>query len=137
MKIKSKGTRLQAQIAGVFTDVPQLLSIELPEAETETFEADTLDNTSSGIPYEVTGRTEGGKASGELFLDPESAVHRFLTSLLKTPAKVNWKLIFANVAATAWPFSGAGFSLGATIAVKDGVKSKFGIKLDGIPTYPA
>jgi hypothetical protein len=134
--IISKGTKLQLSVASVYTDIAQILSLELPEMESETFESDTLDNANAGIPYTATGRTEGGKISGELFLDPALSIHKTLLGLLKTPAESLWKIIFANTGATAWPFTGAGFSLGGSVALKEGLKAKFGIKLSGLPTFP-
>lgn len=135
-KIKCKGTKLQLLVATVYTDIAQLISLDLPEMESETYESDTLDNTAAGIPYSATGRTEGGKVSGELFLDPALSIHKTLLGLLTTPATALWKIIFADTATTAWPFSGAGISLGGSVALKEGLKAKFGIKLDGLPTFP-
>lgn len=134
--VKCKGTKLQQYIATVYTDVAQILSLELPDMESETFESDTLDNTSAGITYSQTGRTEGGSVSGELFLDPALSGHKSLLALLTTPAEQLWKIIFADTGATNWPFTGAGFSLGGSVALKDGLKAKFGIKLSGLPTFP-
>ena len=135
-KIKSKGTVLQQEISSVFTAVAQIISLDGPEAETETYESDTLDNTGSGIPYDETGRTEGGSQSGELFFDPVLAGHQAITDLLTTPAGCNWKQIFADTATTEWPFAGAGISFGPRVALNDGLKASFSIKLDGIVTYP-
>lgn len=134
--IKSKGTALKQELASVYTAVAQVISLELPEAESETFEADTLDNANAGIPYKQTGRSEGGSCSGELFYDPALAGHKALTELIKTPQAENWKIVFADAGASEWAFAGAGFSLGGAVALNDGLKGSFKIKLDGIPTYP-
>lgn len=136
-KLIGKGTILEQEIATVFTAVAQVISIDTPEPESEAFESDTLDNGSAGIPYTPSGRTEGGSLSGELFLDPALTGHKALLSLLTTPALQAWKLKFANSGPTTWPFSGAGFKLGAKIELKEGVKASFSIKLNGIPTFPA
>lgn len=135
-KIACKGTALQQYLGTTFTTVAQVITLELPNAETETFECDTLDNTSAGIPHQTTERTEGGSCSGDLFLDPVLAGHITLTDLLTTPAEEEWQIIFSDAASTEWPFTGAGFSLGGSIALADGIKASFSIKLDGIPTYP-
>jgi hypothetical protein len=136
-KVISKGTVLKQTIASVLTSVAQVISVDLPEMESETFESDTLDNPLAGIPYEPTGRTEGGKCSGELFLDPALAGHKSLLALLTTPALCVWNLVFADAAHTTWPFTGAGFSFGGSVALKEGLKGKFGIKLSGLPTFPS
>lgn len=133
-KVPTKGTALKQTLATVLTAVAQVISIDLPDMESETYEADTLDNTDAGIPYESTGRTEGGSLSGELFFDPALAGHQALTALLTTPADESWTLTFADTGATVWTFTGAGFSLGGTVALADGLKGNFSIKLDGIPT---
>lgn len=135
-KIPCKGTKLQMTIATVLTDLAQVISIDLPEAESETYESDTLDNEDAGIPYDPTGRTEGGSMSAELFFDPALAGHQAITDLLSSPAKCNWAVVFADEAHTTWPIPGAGVSFGGSVALGDGLKGSLSVKLDGIPTYP-
>lgn len=135
--VKCKGTVLSKKVAEVYTAVAQIISLDLPEMESETFEADTLDNPDAGVPYEPTGRTEGGSTGGELFLDPALAGHLALLALLTTPAKADWQITFADTAATKWPFTGAGFKLGGKLALNDGLKATFSIKLDKLPTFTA
>lgn len=134
-KLKGKGTVLQQQLGTVMTAVAQIISIEASGMESETYESDTLDNSNAGIPYDATGRTEGGSISGEMFYDPALAGHKALLVLLTTPADETWKLIFSDT--TEWSFTGAGFSYSVNVVLNDGVKANFGIKLDGLPTFPA
>lgn len=136
-KIKCKGTALAQEIASSYVTVAQVISLELPTVESETFEADTLDNTDAGIPYQATGRTEGGSCSGELFYDPALTGHQNLTELLRVPQDENWQITFMDSEDSTWTFTGAGFSLGGTVALNDGLKATFSIKLDGIPTFPS
>lgn len=145
-KHRCKGTVLNQRVAAAFVPVAQIISLDGPGMESETFEADTLDHTDAGIPYQSTDRTEGGSLSGELFLDPALGGHKNLLFLLTNPAHPEdaatasselWQLIFADPDATEWPFSGAGFSLSPATVLSDGLKASFGIKLDGIPTFPA
>jgi len=135
--VKCKGTALQQEISSVYTAVAQIISIDLPEAEAETYEADTLDSSGAGIPHKSTGRSEGGSCSGELFYDPALAGHKALTELIRSPQAENWKVVFADDGSSEWAFAGAGFSFGGTVALNDGLKANFSIKLDGIPTYPS
>ena len=133
-KLKCKGTVLQQEVASVFVPIAQVISLDKDEMTSETYESDTLDNADAGIPYSETGRSEGGNLSGELFLDPALAGHKILTGLIAYPQQENWKLIFTN--ATEWPFVGAGFGMGATVALNDGLKAPFTIKLSKLPTFP-
>jgi hypothetical protein len=135
--VKCKGTTLKQDISGVFTAIAQLISIDLPDMETETYEADTLDNTSAGIPYGSSGRTEGGSMGGELFFDPALTGHKALLALLTTPADETWQIVFADTGATTWNIGGAGISFGGTVALGDGLKGTLKIKLDGSPNFPA
>ena len=138
--IRSKGTALQQMLGTVYTAVAQIISLDLPDMEAETFEADTLDNANAGIPHKGTGRTEGGSLGFEAFFDPVLAAHTSILTLLDTPpaigAEESWKLIFADTGTTEWAFTGAGVSVGGTVALGDGVKVTGGIKLDGLPTFP-
>lgn len=164
-QVKCKGTTLGVYTGSGYTAIAQVISLDVPEMETETYEADYLANTVPGIPYLPTGRTEGGKCSGELWLDPASYNNNGHTTLLTmlntipavpfqssgvpvaTPAAPTggwafYQLTFANTdggsggtGATAWTFVGAGLSLGGTVALKEGLKGKFSIKLSGLPTF--
>ena len=132
-----KGTQFQIDAGGVLAEVAQVISLDLPEGESETFDADTLDNEDAGIIHMPTGRTEFGSVSGELFYDP--ATHSGLTSLLTdppTPDDLNaGAIILADTANTTWTFDVAGFTFGATAALSDGLKGSFSAKVSGDITY--
>jgi len=134
-KLKCKGTALQQEIATVYTAVAQVISMKLPDMASETYESDTLDNSDAGIPYDPTGRTEGGSLGAELFYDPGLSGHQDLLALLTTPADQNWKLVFSD--SSEWAFVGAGISFGGTVALNDGLKGSIEIKLDKLPTFPS
>ena len=139
--IKSKGTTLNLGIAGASAAVGQMISIELPDMEVETMEADTLDNSNAGIPYKATGRIEGGSVSGDLFLDPmvsSTAIKSFLitgAANLTPAASSNTATIVLGDGSTTFTFATAGMSLGGTVALNDAVKGKFSAKLDGIGVW--
>lgn len=136
-KVKCKGTVLKMDISESLTAVAQVISLTLPDMESETTEVDTLDNTDAGIPYLSTGRTEGGSTSGELFLDPALAGHKAMLDLLETPAETDWSFTFADTGATEWLFAGAGFGFGGAVALPEALKGTFSIKLTGLPTFPS
>lgn len=136
-KVICKGTVLQQDISSTLTAVAQIISLTLPDMESETTEVDTLDNTDAGIPYLSTERTEGGSVSGELFLDPALASHKAMLSLLDTPTETDWNIIFADTGATEWAFTGAGFGFGGAVALPEALKGTFSIKLSGLPTFPS
>ena len=132
-----KGTALQQLIGTVYTAIAQLISLDLPEAESETYEKDTLDNTDAGIPYGATGRSEGGSLGFELFYDPALAGHQAVLALITTPTEESWKLVFVDGGTSEWAITGAGISFGGTVALNDGLKGSGSIKLSGLPTYPS
>lgn len=138
-KVRCKGTAIQQYISSVYVSVGQVISLDGPDMEAETYEADTLDNTDAGIPYESTGRVEGGTLSGEMFYDPALDSHKDFLELLTTPPTTNeqWKLLFADTGTSEWTFTGAGISFSPTVALNDGLKASFSIKLDKIPTFPS
>jgi hypothetical protein len=134
--IRSKGSSLAIGTSNTYVAVAQIISLDGPDMSSETFEADTLDNNSAGIPYKPTGRTEGGKVSGELFFDP--ALHSGLLAILTSPTNsLACQIAFGatNNGNAAWTFAGAGFDFSPAVALKEGVKAKFAVKLDGIPTF--
>ncbi len=139
--IKSKGTVLNLGIAGLSSPIGQMLSIDLPQMEVETFEADTLDNINDGIPYKASGRIEGGSVGGELFLDPtvsQTAIVGFLTSgadNIDPAATANTASVVLGDGSTTCTFNTAGMSYGGTVALNEAVKGNFSAKLDGIPVW--
>lgn len=134
-KVISKGTQLQLDIATVFTTIAQVLGLDGPGAEVETYDATALD---SGVGKEKkpTGYVEGGEVSGDLLFDPVLVTHQALTDLLTTPAVKAWKEIFADAAPTTWPFNGILKTFSPTVDMADGLKASFSIELDGIVNYP-
>ncbi len=133
-KIKGKGTVLKMDVAGLVA-VAQIISLSSDGIESETYEADTLDNTSSGILYGNTGRSEGGSTSGELFWDPVLSGHQAMTDIIITPAETAWEIVYADAATTQESRLGAGLSLGWTFVLNDGVKCTFSIKHSGLPGF--
>lgn len=136
-KVICKGTVLEVTISTVLTPIAQVVSIDAGDVEAETFEADTLDNASPGIPYMNTGRVEPGKISGELFFDYSLASHIGFVGLITTPVSTPnaGKILFTNAQLMA--FTAVGHSLGLTVALKDGLKGKFSMKLAALPTFSA
>jgi hypothetical protein len=126
--IKSKGAAISIGSA-----ITGLISLDLPDVEMETFETDYLDNAGAGIPYDPTGRVEGGKISGEAWFGDTS--YAALLALLKTTpfTKPSCTITLSN--AKTITFTAAGISIGGSVSGKDGVKCKFGAKLDGLPNY--
>lgn len=133
--VKCKGTALQAEVATVLTDVAQIISFDGPGEEPETTEFDTLDNPDRGIPYEATGRSEGGTVDGELFLDPALASHKNLLDKLEAPAVEDYKVIYADT--TEWAFEGIFTNLRPSVELSRGLQASFSIKVNKTPTYPA
>jgi hypothetical protein len=135
-KVRCKGTVIHQEIANTMVAIAQVISLDLPEGESETYESDTLDNTSPGIPYDPTGRVEGGSAKLEIFFDPSLAGHQALTDLLRSPAKRDFEIVFADDATTTWAFTAAGIKFGGAVALKEGLKGTVELKLDGTVDYP-
>jgi len=141
-KVKCKGTTLSQEVGTVATAIAQIISLDHDAIEAETYEADTLDNTDPGIPYEPTNRVEGGSVSGELFYDPNLAGHQALLAILGDPSTLmssdsnpeGFILTFQDAGSSTWTYTIAGFSMGASVALNDGLKSSFSAKLNKIPT---
>ena len=132
--IKCKGTALQHEIASTLTSIAQVLSLDGPDGEVESFEADDLGNALAGIPMKPTGRATGGSVSFDLFFDPTLAGHMDFTDQLVTPASTSWAIVFSDT--TVWPFDGILKSVSPTVDLADGLKASGSIELDGQVDYP-
>ena len=133
-KIPSKGTKIQSEIATVLTDVAQVLSIDGPGGDVETFEADDLNSCLAGVPMKPTGRAKGGTLNFDVFFDPALAGHQALLALITTPASTSWAEVFPD--ATTWTFDGVLKSVTPKAELSDGLKASVSVELDGLVTYP-
>ena len=135
-KVPGKGTVLQQELSMVFTAVAQLTELSTSGAESETYDATTLDTTGAGKEYSQTGYSEGGSVDVSGFYDPALAGHQAITDLITTPAEQNWKIIFADAATTEQAFTSAGLSWEVQVVQNDGVKFSSSMKCDQLPTFP-
>ncbi len=143
VKVKCKGTVLAQDLAATtYVAMAQVIDIDLPDMEMETYESDTLDNAAAGISHSPTGRTEGGSFSANVFYDPADTSHKewlgyLSTTGLPTALVVNLRITFADTGASTWVFACAGIGAGGAVALGDGLKVSISGKLDGLPTFPA
>lgn len=133
-KIISKGTVINQTISCTLTAVAQIISAEHSGAETETYDATTLDTTGAGKEYAPTGYAEGGSVSFELFYDPALSGHQSITDDLTTPVEREWSIVFSD--STAALFDAAGVGFGFSIDMADATKGSVDLKLDQLLTYP-
>lgn len=134
-KIKCKGTSLKQEISSVYTAVAQILSLEKTGSESGTFDSTTLDGGVAKT-YDPTGYSEPGECSGELFYDPALSGHQSYTDLIETPVATNFRITYADNAATTQTFSCTGFGADVTVAMDDGLKMKFKLKISGTAGWP-
>lgn len=134
-KNRGKGTVLAAEIASVYTALPQCISISKTGEASETFDGRTLDGTvHSDKPN--TGYVSNPEITVEMFYDSGNVVHTFLKTSIRTPpvAGVNFKL--TDTASTPlveiWNVTGIG--LDEKYDPKDGVKATVKLMTSGNPS---
>jgi hypothetical protein len=135
-KVPCKGTALKITISMALTSIAQVISLDLAKPESETYDSSTLDNSTAFKTYDPTGYVEPGEISGELFYDPANSSQKALSALVAAPAANAGQILLADTGATTMAFSATGFSLGATVAMNDGLKGEFKLKVSGNPGYP-
>jgi len=134
-KVVCKGSVLKQTITTTLTAVAQVLEMSHSGAETETYDATTLDTTGAGKEYSQTGYAEGGSLDFSLFYDPALAGHQALTDEVTTPVEQAWSLTFADASTTVCTFTAAGIGFGFTVAMADGLKADVTLKLDQLFGY--
>lgn len=139
MKYSAKGFVLELEVATVFTPVAGVSRLDFPDADVQFYDGTSLDSDVSMEDGEPTGYVAPGQVSGELFVDPDDAVHQELLDLLSAPAKVDWQITNENIADFECAFTGTLKKCTPTAAVNDGFKANFEIKLAALAvyTYPA
>lgn len=134
-KIKSKGTVLSHTVGTSLTAIAQITDFQESGAEAETFDATTLDG-SVYKEYAPTGYSEPGEISGTLFYDPALAGHQNITDIIASPATNAGRVTFADAATTTKSFTAVGHAFGYAVAMNDGLKGNFKVKLTGDPGWP-
>jgi hypothetical protein len=134
-KIRVKGTVVKITIATVLTAVAQITEFSHDGAESETYDATTIDTSGAGKEYSQTGYTEGGNFNFSVFYDVDLAAHQAITDLLTTPADCVWSITFTDATPATCSFTSAGVSFGFTGAMNDGLKAGVGLKLTGLLAY--
>ena len=138
-KVISKGTILKQTISASLTAIAQIISLDHSGAKADTFDSTTLDG---GIfkTKDLTGYSEPGAISGELFYDPALAGHKALSSLMgfssTAPAQNAMQITYADIAATTQSFTAAAVGFGVTVDMANGLKGKFNIDITGDPGFP-
>lgn len=135
---KSKGSKIQITIGTTLTDIADVTQFSFSGSEVGTFETSTLNQTGAGRTYGVNGFSEGGSISGTLFFDPSAASQQALTDLITAPADdTAFNAIWTSTGATDWAFVGIVTNFDPAANLNDPLTADFGIKLDGLPTYPS
>lgn len=133
-KLKCKGTLLKVEIATVMTTVAQVLELDVGQDAIETFDADTLDNTSPHIPKAQTGRSSVADISGTMFYDPDLANHQFFTDTINAPVAADGEIVLVN--ADKLEFEIVSFAMGLTVRMNDGLKAPFTLQRNA-PVWPS
>lgn len=132
MKRSSKGCLLKLSIAGVYTTIAHMISLNGPSPEVEETATPTLDQPGAGIPHDITGWVEPGTSDFEIYWDPLLAVHQALMALRTAPAVKQWQQAWPVGAAT--NYDGILKSLGPSAGTGEMLKASGNIQLADLPT---
>lgn len=118
----------------VFTTVAEVINISGPGLSLET--TDVTNMTSTGAWREhIATLKDTGEVTIDLNWAPEDTGHVNLIADLNNRTLRNFKIVWPNVAATTWTFSGYVTSFEPSAAVDDKLSGSFGFKLTGVPTF--
>ena len=132
-KINTKGAVIDQDIGGTLTPIAQIVSFGHSGAESETYDATTIDTVGAGKEYLASGYSEGGTFDFSLFYDSELSGHQALTDDITTPAERNYSVTLAG--GTEMTFTAAGISFGFSGDMGDGIKGDVSLKLDQLMSY--
>jgi hypothetical protein len=135
-KVKVKGTVIKQTISASLTAVAQIIDFAHDGAETETYDATTIDTSGAGKEYSQTGYSEGGNFNFSAFYDPNLAGHKAITAYIAAPANCVWNVVTTDAGPTTNAFTAAGVTFGFKGQMNDGLKCDVGLKITGLMTYP-
>jgi hypothetical protein len=134
-KVKVKGTVIRQTISASLTAVAQIVEFNHSGAESETYDATTIDTSGAGKEYSQTGYSEGGSFDFTIFYDDMLAGHQAITDLVTTPADCVWNIQTTAVSSAAMAFTSAGVGFGFSGAMNDGLKADVSLKITGLMAY--
>lgn len=138
-KVVSKGTVWKQTIASVLTPVAQVISLEFSGAKAQTYDSTTLDGN-VGMTKDLTGYTDPGTLSAELFYDPNLSGHKSLATLLgystTAPAQNPMTVTYADAGTTVQSFTCAALGMGVAVDIGSGLKAKVDIDITGDIGFP-
>ena len=138
-KIRGKASSLKQEISAVYTAIAQLLRIGKKGSKQETFDSTTLDG---GIAKTraATGYAEPGTVDFDMFYDPALSGHQSYTDLIESDvsstATTNFRITYADAAATTQTMSCVGFGADVEVVMNDGVKMSGSMEITGTAGWP-
>jgi len=134
-KLITKGTVISHGVSTTLTAVAQILEFSLSGSESETYDATTIDNSTTGKLYNPTGYVESGSLGFGLFWDSALAGHQLLSDVLNDPAQSYWGLLLADGSTNTATFNAGGIGLGIDGAMSDGIKGSISVKISGLVNH--
>lgn len=128
MAILSAGAKLQVDIASVYTDVIQIMSIGGPQITVADVDVTHLQSSNVFKEF-IAGFGDGGVVQLEAIYD--KAQLATLYGFIRT-TKV-WRILFSD--SSKWDFSGHINALSTDQPLEEEVGSPFAIKVTGKPTF--
>jgi predicted secreted protein len=127
--VSGKGTKLQLEIATVFTDIAQITGLTPPSMEMGTVETTHL--LSTWREY-VSTIPDAGEISFSIEYDPAHASHAALWTAFQGGAVESWKILLTDTGAASIEFGGilTGFSWDE-VTVDGIVTASISVKLSG------
>lgn len=134
-KVKGKGNSVLAEIASVYTAIPQIISFDKSGEKSETYSARTLDgNAHDDQPS--TGYVSNATWSWEMFLDASNSVHAQLKTWMRSPpaAGVNFKHTDVSSSPVSEIYNVTGIGIDEKYVTNDGVKATVTLTTSGNPS---
>ncbi len=130
--------RENAPAGGVFTAVPQIIELDLPEQLSAKIDVTCQDSPGNELEF-IPGERDPGEMGVTVAYDPANAVHINLIADSEDPATNTraWQVIFPDAGAQIYEFTAwvQGFKVDASRP--DALKATFRLVLSGTVEYDA
>lgn len=134
-KYRAIGSKLQVEIASVYTDVPSVFTLKPPAGNVDEIDVTTLDSNSSYKEFLPSWKDAGECTVGILF-DPANSVHTEIRTIHANQTTVNWKVILPGSPGGTWSFAGFIKQFEFGDLTPDGrVELNFSVRVSGAPTF--
>lgn len=137
-RVPSRGGLLKLTISAVLTTIAQTEEVNIGDSASQVMDTEATDDSTPNITKTNLMTADQDDITASIYYDPDAATHQFITDTIAAPSgfPVAGSVVFADATPASATFSAVGFRFGAGFKVKDVLRGRIGIMVNGLVVWP-